>query len=182
MDCHEAKQWLATHRDEALSPETLEHIEQCQACRSFEQRLHRVVVAAPPSERSVSSSISTERIMLAVEQQRRISQQLEDIHVQQKRRMARQRSFVLPLAAISILALMLMPFALLDIMLLQPDAMANMPPVLSDLVYVLLMLVQYLQAVSTLTTKNSLVLAAIALFLVILLGTWLRLMRSPHHV
>lgn len=179
MDCHEVRDWLATRRDQEQRQNIQEHLDQCPACRAFEQRLQRALSAPPSPERNMYSSISTARIMLAVEQQRRISKELEDIRAQQKRRMIRQRSLVIPVIALSFFALLLIPIALLDVVLLQPDAMANMPPVLSDLVYGFLVLGQYLQAAAAFTTRNSLALAVIALLLVILSGSWLRLMRSP---
>src|ERR1051326_6874341 len=93
MPCRDAKLWLAAQRDgdltqsDALALE--EHLKHCPACRAYEQRLRRLnTVLSTPAPR-MYSSISTERILLAVQQQKRISQQLEDIRTQQRSRMTR---------------------------------------------------------------------------------------------
>lgn len=183
MDCHEVRHHLAARGDDAgRQAQARKHLEQCQSCRAFAQRLHHITVAPLSPEQRAHSTISTERIMLAVEQRRRASRQLEDVRAQQKRRMERQRPFVIPVLALVVLAALIVPLMLMDMAVFQPDMAANMPPTLSDLVYVLLMLVQYMQAVSAIMAKNTLVLATVALLLVILAGWWLRLMQPPHRV
>jgi len=99
MYCREAKLWLAAQRGGDLSPadavKLRDHLKECPVCeaherhlQSLESKLTRPTVSAVPSPR-LYSSISTERIMMAVERQRRITAQLEDIRTQQQTRIAR---------------------------------------------------------------------------------------------
>ena len=108
MRCSEAKRCLATQRDSELAQldksdtsALQEHLKQCLACRAFEQRLNSLNSLLVPSAPYSFSSISTERILLAVQHQKRITQQLEDIRKQQRLRIARMRVVGTPLAAIT---------------------------------------------------------------------------------
>src|SRR5690348_4284819 len=107
MRCRDAKFWLTAQRDNDLAqPEitTLqEHLTDCTACRTHEQRQQRLdfVLGTPPYR--AFSSISTERIMRAVERQKRITQQLEDLRTQQRSRVARLRIFTPRFAALTYL-------------------------------------------------------------------------------
>src|SRR6266571_2708617 len=164
MPCRDAKLWLAAQRDgdltesDALALE--EHLKHCPVCRAYEQRLRSLnTLLLTPAPR-VYSSISTERIMLAVQQQKRISQQLEDIRTQQRSRMARMGVVGAPLAAITLFTLVSFPL-------------------LSDIVGVLILLVQYFQAGLTLITRDDRLLLGVAFVLVVMMGMWLRLMRHP---
>ena len=117
MRCRDAKVWLTAQRDKDLAqPEdstVQEHLEQCATCRTYEQRQECLdtQLRRPPSR--MYSSISTERIMRAVEQQRRISQQLEDLRAQQKTRIARMRIFTPRFAAFAYLGIGLLSLFLL---------------------------------------------------------------------
>jgi len=125
------------------------------------------------------SSISTERIMLAVQQQKRISQQLEDIRKQQRSRMARMGVVGAPLAAITLFTLVSFPLLLLALAILQPDLLGQTFLPLSDMVGVLIVLAQYFQAGLTIITRDNRLLLGVAFVLVIMMGMWLRLMRHP---
>ncbi|TMC22215.1 MAG: hypothetical protein E6J33_02945 [Chloroflexi bacterium] len=183
MPCRDAKLWLAAQRDgdltesDALALE--EHLKHCPVCRAYEQRLRSLnTLLLTPAPR-VYSSISTERIMLAVQQQKRISQQLEDIRTQQRSRMARMGVVGAPLAAITLFTLVSFPLLLLALAILQPDLLGQTFPLLSDLVGVLIVLVQYFQAGLTIITRDNRLLLGVAFVLVIMMGMWLRLMRHP---
>src|SRR5436305_12083712 len=150
MRCSEAKQALAAQRDGRLAQSDIttlqEHLEQCPACRAYEQRLQSLnTLLLSPTPRS-SSSISTERILLAVQHQKRITQQIKDIQTQQQSRMARMRVVGLPLAAITFFALGSIPLLLLALIIVQPDWLVNTLLLLGGVVYVLMVLAQYLQA------------------------------------
>jgi hypothetical protein len=183
MPCRDAKLWLAAQRDgdltesDALALE--EHLKQCPVCRAYEQRLRSLntllLTPAPP----MYSSISTERIMLAVQQQKRISQQLEDIRTQQRSRMARMGVVGAPLAAITLFTLVSFPLLLLALAILQPDLLGQTFLPLSDIVGVLIVLAQYFQAVLTIITRDNRLLLGVAFVLVVMMGMWLRLMRHP---
>jgi predicted anti-sigma-YlaC factor YlaD len=183
MPCRDAKLWLAAQRDgdltqsDALALE--EHLKHCPACRAYEQRLRRLnTVLSTPAPR-MYSSISTERILLAVQQQKRISQQLEDIRTQQRSRMTRIGVVGAPLIAIILLTLVSFPLLLVALAILQPDLLGQTLPLLSDIVGVLIMLVQYFQAGLTLITRDNRLLLGVAFVLVVMMGMWLRLMRHP---
>ena len=166
MPCRDAKIWLAAQRDgdltesDALALE--DHLKHCPVCRAYEQRLRSLntllLTPAPP----MYSSISTERIMLAVQQQKRISQQLEDIRTQQRSRMARMGVVGAPLAAITLFTLVSFPLLLLALAILQPDLLGQTFPLLSDIVGVLIVLVQYFQAGLTIITRDDRLLLGVA--------------------
>jgi len=125
------------------------------------------------------SSISTERIMLAVQQQKRISQQLEDIRTQQQFRMARISVVGAPLAAMTLFILVSIPLLLLALAIVQPDLLEQAFPLVSDVVGVLIVLAQYFQVGLTFITRDNRLLLGVAFVLVVMMGMWLRLMRHP---
>ena len=183
MRCSEAKRWLATQRDGELAQVDTsalqEHLKQCPACRAFEQRLKNLnTLLMPPTPHS-SSSISTERILLAVQYQKRITQQLKDIQTRQQSRVARLRIVGLPLAAIAFLTLGSIPLLLLALTIVQPDLLVNALSLLGDAVGLLIILAQFVQAALVLITRDNGLLLTVAFVLVVMMGMWLRLMRHP---
>jgi len=183
MPCCDAKLWLAAQRDGDLTePDALaleEHLKHCPVCRAYEQRLRSLnTLLLTPAPR-VYSSISTERIMLAVQQQKRISQQLEDIRTQQRSRMARMGAVGVPLAAIILFTLVSFPLLLLALAILQPDLLEQTLPLLGDIVGVLIVLAEFFQVGLKLITEDNWLLLGVAFVLVVMMGMWLRLMRYP---
>lgn len=184
MECQEAKRGLIAQRDDPLAATESQrqavraHLRDCPACRSYEQRLRRMHMVQPSSVQRVYSSISTERIMHAVEQEKFAVKQVERMRVQQQRRMARQRSIVLPILLIVAFTLLVIPLLLATVAMAQPDLMAD-TPALGGSIYVLMLGVQYLHTGSMLITKDTALLIIGALVLVIMMGMWLRLMRHP---
>ena len=183
MRCSEAKRGLAAQRDGDLAqsdiPALQEHLKQCPACRAFEWRLQCLnTLLLSPTPRAYSS-ISTDRILLAVQHQKRVTQQLKDIHTLQQSRMARLRVVGLPLAAIAFFTLGSIPLLLLALTIVQPDWLVSLLSLLGDVVDVLIVLVQYLQTGLTFITRNNLLLLGVAFVLVVMMGMWLRLMRHP---
>ncbi len=197
MRCRDAKKWLAAQRDGDLAQSDVmalqEHLKQCPTCHAAEQRQQRLNTllrtATPMAQLEGASSssepglpiqsISTERIMLAVQQQRRITQQLEDIRTQQQFRIARWRVVGPSLAAIIFFTLGSIPLLLLAIAIVQPDLLVNTLSLLSDGIGVLVALAPYLQAGLAVVTRNNWLLASIAFIFVVMMGMWLRLMRYP---
>ena len=189
MHCRDAKLWLNAQRDSdlvqseaAMPPELREHLKHCPACRVYERRLQRldVLFSTPtPSTYPGMSILSTERIMLAVQQQRRITQQFEDIRKQQQFRMARLQIIGPSLVAIVFFTLGTIPLLLFALAIIQPDVMAQILPFLSTGIGALVVLAEYLQTGLTLITRDNWMLSGIALVFVLLLGMWLRLMRYP---
>lgn len=183
MRCSEAELALAAQRDGRLAQSDIttlqEHLEQCPACRAYEQRLQSLnTLLLSPTPRSFSS-ISTERILLAIQHQKRVTQQLKDIQTQQQSRMARMRVIGLPLAAIAFFTLGSIPLLLLALAIVQPDWLVNMLSLLSGVVDVLIVLAQYLQAGLMFITRDDRLLLGVAFVLVVMMGMWLRLMRHP---
>jgi hypothetical protein len=179
-----------------------EHLRRCGGCRSFEQDQKRldtllprergkIVGAGSPGkflsttpasgqpqrlpDSSTSSSLSTERIMLAIEERKRITQQLEDMRIRQHWRLVRLHKVTTALAVIFV-ALGTFPVLLFVV---QPHVMAQLIHALSGVIDVSITLMQYIQTDLTLVTRNSLLLSGVALVLVVLMGLWLRLMRAP---
>lgn len=183
MRCSEAKRGLAAQRDGDLAqsdiPALQEHVKQCPVCRAFEQRLQCLnTLLLSPTPRSYSS-ISTDRILLAVQHQKHITQQLKDIQTLQQSRMARLRVVGLPLAAIAFFTLGSIPLLLLALTIVQPDWLVNMLSLLGDVVGMMIILVQYLQVGLILITRDNLLLLGVAFVVVVMMGMWLRLMRHP---
>ena len=81
MRCRDAKFWLTAQREHDLFPSEVtalqEHLKHCSACHTSEQYHKRTDPALNSSTSRMLTSISTERIMQAVERQKRITEQLE---------------------------------------------------------------------------------------------------------
>jgi anti-sigma factor RsiW len=183
MRCRDAKFWLTAQRDNDLAqPEitTLqEHLTDCTACRTHEQRQQRLdfVLGTPPYR--AFSSISTERIMRAVERQKRITQQLEDLRTQQRSRVARLRIFTPRFAALTYLTIGLISLSLLALFIFNVELVMSVLSLLGDVIDALVTLAQYVQTGLALLIHDNWLLSGMALVLVILMGMWLRLMRHP---
>jgi predicted anti-sigma-YlaC factor YlaD len=183
MRCQDVKLALAAQRDDELAQSDVlllrEHLKQCPACRAYQQRLQCLDRLFRTATSYEQSRISTERIMLAVQQQKRITQQLEDIRMQQRSRIAQLRIVGPLLAVVAMLALGSVPVLLFTLAIVQPDLMVKTLTLLSDGVGALIVFAQYLQAGLTLVTRNSWLLSPTAFVLVVMMGMWLRLMRHP---
>lgn len=185
MRCQDAKQWLRQHTqcDSNLAPsdaQTLaEHLQACAACRTFEKRLHSLNALSCTSSSTAPKAITTERIMQAIEQQRRISQQLEDIHTQQQCRMKRIRSISVAWVALGMFTLSSIPLLFLAMIILRTDFVVKALYLLNGFIGIVIVLTQYLQVGLTLVTRNNWLLSGIAFAVVVMIGMWLRLMRPP---
>lgn len=183
MRCRDAKVWLTAQRDNDLAQQEVsklqEHIRDCTACRTQEQRQQRLdLLLDTPSHRAFSS-ISTERIMRAVERQKRITQQLEDLRTQQQTRIARLGILTPRFAAFTYLTIGLISLSLLALFIFNTNLVVNVLAFLGDVIDALVTLAQYLQTGLALVIHDNWLLSGMALALVIMLGMWLRLMRHP---
>ncbi len=183
MRCRDAKQQLTAQREtEPEQSDVLqlqEHLKRCSGCHSFERRqalLHTLLEPAPSPK---FSSISTERIMLAIERQKRISQQLENIENRQQARLARIGQVGPGIAGMAFLVTGSLIIGLFFLFLFQPDLFMSLLSTLSGFIDVLYMLARYLQAGLTLVTSQNWLLSGVALVVVVMMGMWLRLMRYP---
>jgi hypothetical protein len=183
MRCRDAKLWLTAQRDIDLAQSEIstlqEHLKQCAACDTYEKRQQRLdtLLHTPPFR--LYSSISTERIMRAVELQRRITQQLEDLRVQQQTRIARLRILNPSFVALASIIIGLLLLFLLALLIFQTDLLIKALTLLSGGIDALVVLGQYLQTGLSLIIRDNWLLSGMALILVIMMGIWLRLMRHP---
>lgn len=183
MRCRDAKQWLGTQRDSDLASSDAsalqEHLKCCAACRAFEQQQRHIEALLSQSAPSVPVNVSTDHIMRAIQQQTRITQQLEELHQQQQTRIARMRGVGVGVAAISFFMLGSIPLLALAITIIQTDLVVKALSLLNGAIDTLIILAQYLGAGLTLVTRNNLLLSGVAFAFVVMMGMWLRLMRHP---
>lgn len=124
-------------------------------------------------------SISTERIMQAVEEHRRVSQQLEDLRLQQQQRTARLRIAGLKLMGVlwCVTGALVIGFALL--LILQPVLFEHLLNSLDGTIAILVMVAEQIKLGLSLIPSGSWLLSVAALVVVLLTGLWIRLMRYP---
>jgi predicted anti-sigma-YlaC factor YlaD len=183
MRCHDAKLLLAARRNGDLSqedtPALQEHVQQCPTCRAFERRQSKVDSLFRDAAPFVPCTISTDRIMHAIQQQQRITQQLEDLRGQQRSRMARVGIFGTAFIATTVFMLSCLPLLAFVLLLTQPGLADKALALLSDIIDILLVLGQYIQTGLALVTYNNWLLLGVAFAVVVMFGLWLRLMRYP---
>ncbi|HLX55536.1 MAG TPA: hypothetical protein VKR83_00785 [Ktedonobacteraceae bacterium] len=183
MRCRDAKYRLTAQREtESAQSEVVqlqEHLEQCSGCHSFERRQAYLDTLLAPSPSRMYPSISTERIMQAVERQKRITRQLENIQARQQARLARMGKAGPKIAGLMFLFTGVLTIGLLSLFLFQPDLFMAILSTLGGVIAVFYMLAQYLQAGLTLITSQNWLLSGVALGIVVMMGLWLRLMRYP---
>jgi hypothetical protein len=125
------------------------------------------------------SSVSTDKIMLAIQQHQRITEQLEDIRKQQQTRVAQLRSVGAALAAITFFTLSSIPLLLLAVVIIQTDLVVRALAPLNGVIDALIILAGYLQTGVALISRDNWVLSGVAFAVVVMMGMWLRLMRHP---
>jgi len=185
MRCRDAKEWLCAQRDGDLDlaqsevSALQEHLAQCAECRTFEQQLRSLDKVLSPATPPVPSNILTDNIMLAIQQHKRITQQLEDIRKQQLSRVARLRSVGTAVAAISFFTLSSIPLLLFAVAIIQTDLVVKALAPFNGVIDVMIILAQYLQTGLTLVTRDNWLLSGVAFAVVVMTGMWLRLMRHP---
>lgn len=126
-----------------------------------------------------SSSISTERIMLAVERQRRITNQLESLQAQQRARVARFGKAGTAMIVVTLALAGGITLGLFFLFLFQPDLFLTLLSFLSGIIDIVVQLARYLSTGLTFIAQQSWLLTGAALVIVIMTGIWLRLMRPP---
>lgn len=187
MRCREAKEFLAAQRDGDLAESDAaaleEHLQLCPECRALQQRqrsLDTLLCSSAPHTPVKRAPVSTENIMQAVQQQRQITQQLEEIRVQQQTRVERLRPVGAATAALVFFTLGSVPLLLLAITLIQTDLVDRaVSSPLNGVIDMLFIGGQYVQTELMWVTHNNLLLSVMAFALVVMMGVWLRLMRHP---
>src|SRR5947207_8803073 len=183
MRCRDAKVWLTAQRENHLVQSEVtalqEHLKQCSACHAYEQYHQRTDPMFNPPTSRMFTSISTERIMQAVERQKRITEQLEDLRTQQRTRIARLRIFTPRFAIISYISIGFISLSLLTLLIFNTNIVVNVLESFGGVIDTLVTLAQYLQSGLALVLHEDWLLSAMVLVLVIMMGMWLRLMRHP---
>jgi anti-sigma factor RsiW len=183
MRCRDAREWLGVQRDGDLDPSEAqalaEHLQGCSACRAFEQHLQQINLALHVPTPRAQPNVSTERIMLAIQQRKRITQQLEDIHQQQQTRLERLRPIGAVCTALGIFTLSSIPLLLLAMAIIETDLAVKVLYWLNGVIDLFIILAQYIQAEQAMIERNTWLLSAMAFAFVIMTGMWLRLMRHP---
>ena len=187
MRCRNAREWLSAQRDvNSSSPEAQTvkaHLKQCAPCQRFEQHRRQIetilCTTAPKVPHVQVASVSTDSIMRAINQQKQISQQLEDIRQQQQMRMARMKTVGAISAALGFFTLSSVPLLFLAVTIIQADLALKTLTLLNDFIDVLIILGQYIQVGLILVTRDNWLLSGIAFVVVVMMGMWLRLMRPP---
>lgn len=150
--------------------------------REPENQLPAQNKAQPTTPRArEGASISTERIMRAVEEQRRVSQQLEDLRIQQQKRTAHLRVTGLIVGILWCVSGALAGGFML-LLLMQPELLDRTLNALGDSIATFLVLVEQIRQGLSLIPSNNWLLSAAALVVVLLTGLWIRLMCHPQDV
>lgn len=183
MHCRDAKQWLSAQCDHDLAQADAfalqEHLQECSDCRTFKRHQEGLDTAFCIPTPRIHTRVSTDKIMLAIQQQKRITQQLEDLRTQQQSRMERWRTTGAACIALGFFTLSSIPLLLLAILITQTDFTVKVLLLLNGVIDVFVILAQYLQIGLTLVTRDNGLLSGIAFAVVVMMGMWLHLMRHP---
>lgn len=128
------------------------------------------------------TGISTERIMQAVEQQRRVSQQLEDLRTQQKQRTFLLRTRGLKFICIACCVCGLLVTGFLFLLILQPALLDRTLNALDGSIALLVVIEEQIKLGLSLIPSNQWLVSGAALIVVLMTGLWIRLMRHPQEV
>jgi hypothetical protein len=172
MRWRDAKGWSAVSHAARSSHSREEEVTRATSCESGE----RPEMTAPSR---LYPSISTERIMQAVEQQRRISQQLEDLRLQQKQRTAFLRTTGLKCIALLCGVLAVLGSVFVFLLFARPDLLERVLDTLSGAIAWFFALGDSARQELTQIPLNSWLLSGAALLVVLMMGLWVRLMRYP---
>ncbi len=183
MRSRDAKDWLNTRReadfvqsDFTTLQQRVKHQDNFNEHEQYKPSMDQVL--HPPTTH-MFTSISTARIMQAVERQQRITEQLEDLRKQQKTRIARMQIFSPRFAMLTYAGIGFISLLLLSMLIFNTDTVVSILESFGGVIDTLVILAQYLQTVLALVLKQGWIVSAIALVLVIMMGMWLRLMRHP---
>jgi hypothetical protein len=126
--------------------------------------------------------ISTERIMQAVEQQKRITRELEDLCMHQRASALRMRRTTIRLmvGASGLCGLLALTFILLT--LFQPEVLAHLLNLAGSSIALGFAIGEEIKAALAPLPSNSWFFSGVALALVALVSLWVRLMHYPREV
>ncbi|WP_376796177.1 hypothetical protein [Thermogemmatispora sp.] len=185
MRCRDARAWLCEEHSDSeaetarLRSEVLSHLALCPACRQYAQQQRRLQQLLGASFSPVSCRISTAQIMQAIYLRQRTTRQLEELHQQQRTRLARLQT----LSSLFLVSLFILtagiPFLLFLLFFNQPELLVRTLLLLSDMVDAFLVMLTYLRLGLSFVSQDNLLLAGLAFLLLLLSAMWLRLMRAP---
>ncbi len=138
------------------------------------------LMQSPSSRTHPYSSISTERIMHAVEQQKRITDQLVGLQAQQQARVARVKGAGEKLLMAMMVLTGVVTLGLLFLFIFLPDQFLAMLSFSSGAIDIIMQLARYLSPGLAFITQRNWLLAGAALVIVVMVGIWVHLMRTPH--
>ncbi|MBX5449974.1 hypothetical protein [Thermogemmatispora sp.] len=185
MRCRDARAWLTEEHSESEAEtarqrsEALAHLARCPSCQRYEQQQQRLEQMLHESFSPVSCSISTEQIMQAIYLRQRTTRQLEELHQQQRTRLARIRTLSSLFMTFLFILTAGIPLLLFMLFFNQPELLVKTLIVLSDTVDVFLVVLTYLRLGLSVVSQDNLLLTALAFLLLLLAAIWLRLMRVP---
>jgi hypothetical protein len=117
--------------------------------------------------------------MRAVEQQKRITNQLESLQAQQQARLARVRKAGTKVIGMIFLLATVATLGLLALFVFQPDLFLAVLSFSSGVIDIAMQVLRYLSSGFVLIIGQGWLLSGAALVVVVMLGIWLRLMRAP---
>jgi len=138
------------------------------------------LMQSPSSRTHPYSSISTERIMHAVEQQKRITDQLVGLQAQQHARVARVKGAGKKLLVAMIVLTGVVTLGLFLLFIFLPDQFLAMLSISSGAIDIIMQLTRYLSPELAFITQRNWLLAGAALVILVMVGIWVHLMRTPH--
>jgi hypothetical protein len=117
--------------------------------------------------------------MQAVEEQRRVSQQLEDLRLQQQRRAAYLSRAGLKCIVVLWCLLGALAGGFVLLLFLEPALLDRTLNALGDTIAFLVILAEQIKLALSLIPSSSWTLSAAALLVVLMMGLWIGLMRHP---
>jgi len=168
-----------SHPAQPAEYDTTEQTRKRSSCSGYDRRSEQPAQLLEPSP---LCTISTERIMQAVEQQRRITQQLDDLCTKQQQRAAHLYRTTLKFLLGVSFSFGVLAIVFLVLSLIQPDILVLLLAKLSDTIAMLVAVEEGIKAALSLIPSNSWLLSGAALVIVLMIGVWLRLMRYPQKV
>lgn len=184
MRCHDARRLLGIRRDggslEEAEEQALEqHLVDCTICRASEQNLQQLDTLLEGRRARACMGTSTGNIMLAIQKQKHITAQLDDLREKQQTRWARMRLASTLCAAGSVFLVASLPLFLLAIILVRSEMAVSTLTSFQGVFDLFIVFGNFVQVGIVRLSQDNWLLATVALAVVLMMGVWLRLMRYP---
>jgi hypothetical protein len=159
-----------------------QHLGTCSVCRASEQNLQQLEHLFERQPTRTCGRTSTGNIMLAIQKQKYITAQLDDLREKQQSRWARIRRASVLCAVGSVLLVASLPLFLLAIILVRGEMAVSTLTSLQGILDLFIVSGNLVQAGIMRLSQDNWLLATVALAVVLMMGIWLRLMRYPQEV